>query len=269
MGVDSYTDPVAKLLKYGECQITSPENWDNYAETAGLTEADIPELIRLATDSEIAELPSDRIEVWGNVHAWRALAQFRAEAAIEPLLQLLGMDDDWTQTELPTVFSLIGPASIPPLEKYLADGSQDVWGRIAVSEALENIAQVHPDSRDACVAVLRHQLEQFETEEVELTSFLITSLVELKVVEAADLIDRVYQSGQVDEMMAGTWPSVQVDLGLKQQTDFSEADLKPKVSEEFQEFMNLVDVLTAKARQPQGFGNPPPPKDSQKKKKKK
>ncbi len=45
----NYSPPVNKLLTYGECRRS--KNWPNYRKL-GLTEEHIPELIRMATDSE-------------------------------------------------------------------------------------------------------------------------------------------------------------------------------------------------------------------------
>ena len=82
---------------------------------SGLTAGQIPELIQMARDEELHRADSDSLEVWAPIHAWRALGQLRAEAAIVPLLRLLERideeDDDWVVEELPVVFGMIGPTA--------------------------------------------------------------------------------------------------------------------------------------------------------------
>ena len=89
----------------------------------GLGEADIPELIRLATDGSLHEAPSDEDAVWAPLHAWRALAQRQAASAVGPLLRLANsldrQGDDWFLEDFPEAFARIGP----PAVALLADTS--------------------------------------------------------------------------------------------------------------------------------------------------
>ncbi len=74
----AYTDPVAKLLTYGEVgTLTRREPWSDYGEL-GFTEEHIADLIRMATDPDLHLSPQDSAEVRAPVHAWRALARLRA-----------------------------------------------------------------------------------------------------------------------------------------------------------------------------------------------
>ena len=112
----TYTEPVSKLLKLGR-----PDNrgWHDYLKM-GITRADIPELIRLVEDKELRwmkkpdDLPedSDITEWYGQIYAWRALAQLKAEEAIPALLSILQeIDvymDDWYGEESFKVFPMIG-----------------------------------------------------------------------------------------------------------------------------------------------------------------
>ena len=95
----------------------------------------------MATDDELNWADSDSLEVWVSVHAWRALGQLKAEEAIEPLIMNLFRmgDSDWVGEELPKVYGMIGPKAIPPLAKYLADDSHDVFPRNYAAHSLEVI----------------------------------------------------------------------------------------------------------------------------------
>src|SRR5258708_7350660 len=121
----TYSAPVAQLLILGKPDISSKEeNWLDYLGR-GLNAEHIPDLIRMATDEQLNNADSESLEVWAPVHAWRALGQLRAEAAIEPLLELLREDEesgemnDWAIEELPEVYGMIGPAALPVLVAFI------------------------------------------------------------------------------------------------------------------------------------------------------
>lgn len=280
MSTASYTGNVAKLLTFGDCCQMDWDNWPDYPTEVGLQPEDIPELIRMAIDRTFDEMDSDRLEVWAPIHAWRALGQLKAEAAIVPLTTILNKDIDWIWEELPRVYSMIGPAAIPVLADLIRDPSQDDSARNTAVDCLKEIAITHPERRDACVAPLMQQLEAFEENDIALNTSLIANLMDLKATEAAPAIEKAFAAERVDEFMVGSWPSVQIDLGLKQETDFSPDELKPKVPAYLTDVKKMLDLYEAQMQHPQGFGKAVPAtkisqeknrqkKASQKKKKKK
>ena len=214
-GMETYPEPVDQLLRLGEG--TFSEGWDDYTRL-GLGPSDIPTLIRLALDRELAERPTDDPAVWAQLHAWRALGQFRAEEAVRPLLQVLTFaaeeHEDWGLEELPVVFGMIGPAAIPDLTAYLADEAKPLFARMALLRSLEAIAKDYPESRDACVEPLVRLLEGAARNDPGLNGFAISSLVDLDVVAAAPIIEKAFADGHVDESIRGDWPSVRYELGL-------------------------------------------------------
>lgn len=224
---NNYQPPVADLLNYGELKSTK-QPWADYVTELGLTETQIPELIRMMTDEALWESDFEGSESWSVAHAWRALAQLQAEEAIAPFLSMLEKyeDDDWIHIDAPKVFELIGEAALPKLTEYLASDSYSEWTRFAIAEGIEHIAEHHPHSRENCVRVLVEQLEKYVENGPHLNGMLVSALIKLEVVEAASLIERVYADKQIDDMVAGTWATVQVDLGLKSKSDFSEEDFQ-------------------------------------------
>jgi len=148
MPPESYSEPVAQLLRLGEPpDFGSP--WRNYP-ALGLTETHVPELIRMAMDVSLHDAPEDSTRVWAPVHAWRTLGQMRAVSAIEPLIELLyrlDEDDDWAGEELPIVLGLIGPTAITPLIAALNDAGRGEWERVAVASSLSEIGRKHPQAR--------------------------------------------------------------------------------------------------------------------------
>ena len=216
MSTIDYPPPVDKLLTYGRPEPRSAQDWPDYLEL-GLGPEHIPDLLRMTADEELWEAGEDASENWAPVHAWRALGQLRAVNAVEPLLHLLveRVRDDWAMDELPQVYGLIGAGAIPTIEAYLADKShQEATGLIA--ESLEIMTRLHPEVKPEAVAALIRLLENFEENDYDLNSAIISSLVHLKVLEALPLIERAFAADRVDEFMTGDWDDVQVELGLKE-----------------------------------------------------
>jgi hypothetical protein len=183
----------------------------------------VTDLIRMATDEALDNAPSESPEVWGPIHARRALAELRAEVAIGPLLGLLpridGEMDTWISEDLPRVLAAIGPAAIRPAADFLADDTRGEWSRILAASVLSEIAMVWPDWRDTCVDELVTQLTRFDNLPVTVNSHIISSLLDLHAVEAAPIIEQAFAAGRVDEVVQGDWEDVQIELGLKTSRD--------------------------------------------------
>lgn len=217
-----YTDPVAKLLTYGVFSLRRRnEPWPDYLEL-GFAAEHVPELIRMTKDDTLNNAAQDSLEVWAPLHAWRSLGQLQAVEAAEPLVRLLEEfpdDDHWLPTELPEVFSLIGPAAIPEIAEFLADIKVDEMCRTSVPECLERMALTHIEHRDECVGVLERQLASFEANGPALNAFLILSLSKLQATEAIDTIRAAFSAGCVDLLVQGDVEDVEIDMGLRLSRD--------------------------------------------------
>lgn len=212
----NYPAPVARLLTLGESPARQ-HPWPNYLEF-GLTPAHIDDLIQMALDDDLNEADGESDEVWAPLHAWRALAQLRAEKAARPLTQLLWRidenDDDWVSEELPDVFGMIGPAAIKVLQEYLANSVNPMYARIAVADGLGKIAQQHPHARAECVHVLATQLSRFADQSRTLNAFIVSPLLDIKAVEAMDVIKQAFDADQVDLAVQGDFEDVQIEMGV-------------------------------------------------------
>lgn len=240
MPASDYSLPVSRLLNIGRPKTIRRGQWPNYIETYGLTDEHIPDLIELAVEDSL-DWGND-IECYAPIHACRALGQLKAEAAIHFLVGLLeDRDNDWFAEELPIVFGMIGSASIPSLTSYLNSSDADSWGRVTASGGLEQIANAHPEHRDRCVAIITDALTRHQQQPPELNGNLVGRLLDLQAVDSADVIERAYNEGPMDEMICGSWAQVQVELGLASADDFTDEELQPQQPE----WIGSIQVIAA------------------------
>lgn len=227
MTTQSYPPPVDRLLTYGVCD---PRDDFKYVEELELTADHIPDLIRMAIDPDLNQANSDSLAIWAPVHAWRSLGQLRAEAAIEPLLELTqdaGMEDDWLFTEIPNALGQIGTAALPALTAQLANRVYHRRVRGLASEAIEKIGELHPEARSTCVEILTKELDRYQLNHPTLSGFLVASLLDLEAVESASSIEQAYAADRVDSSICGDWDEVQVQLGLKTREEVPKRRLTP------------------------------------------
>ena len=215
-----YQPPVDPLLRLGEVEMGSPHQ--DYA-ALGITLAHVPELIRMIADDGLHDAPGKSPLVWAPLHAWRALGQLQAEAAIGPLLGLLARiddyDDDWVGEDLPRALSGFGAPALEPVMGYLADARHGEWARVAATEALAKLGEQHPELKTECVIRLSAQLEKFVDQPETLNAFLVFALVELGAVEALPVMARAFAAGHVDESVMGDYEDIEIELGVKQQRE--------------------------------------------------
>jgi hypothetical protein len=186
----------------------------------GIRAEHIPELIRIIRNFQSIWYQDEYSDdlAFTPLHAWRALGQLQAQEAIDPLIFLLHENEeaniDWVGDEIPQVLSMIGPQCIPSIRAYLNMPDKRMWATINIANTLELIGNQYPDSRGECVATIQHCLEDYLENDETLNAFLISSLVDLKAVEALPLIKQVFASGNVDLFVGGDFEDIQIDLGL-------------------------------------------------------
>lgn len=211
---EPYAAPLDRLLALGRPAMRL-DTWEDY-RALGIGDEHVAELIRLAADPELLWTDAEDERGWAPIHAWRALGQLRAEAAVDPLLEVLDEleDSDWAHEDLPLVFGMIGAAAVPSLARYLADSDRDEWNRTAAAGGLKEIARAHPEARDDAVAALARQMGKWYRSPETVNSFVMSYLVDLGVREAAPEIEAAFEADAVDLLIRGDWEDVQVDLGL-------------------------------------------------------
>lgn len=244
MSNPTYYPPVDKLLSYGECNSHNVQPWSDYRQDLDLNAEHIPALIEMVQDEALWDLlftdaDAERTVVeqkgwdpdvafWAPIHAWRALGQLQAAEAVKPLAYVLEHQDiDWCWEELPEVFGLIGPEAIPPLDELISPETADLDynSKVILVSGLTKIAQNFSDERDRCVEVCTRHLSNYENQHITLNGSLALALYKLKALEAVPVMEAAYTAGKVDEMMMGSWARVQVNLGLKEESDFTAEEL--------------------------------------------
>jgi hypothetical protein len=207
-----YSAPVYRLLALGRPDLDLDAH--DYREM-GIGPEHVDELIRMALDPDLAG--AEEPEFYAHVHAWRALAQLHAEAAIEPLAELLHRpevkDNDWALEEIPEVLAMMGPVATPVLLSLLGDKSLGDDVRLPLTDGVRKHVELNPSERAAVVAALVREVDD-ETNSGELVAFAILQLGDLRATEAVPSIERAFDEDRVDTFVAGDWEDVQVHLGM-------------------------------------------------------
>jgi hypothetical protein len=213
-----YSRPVERLLTLPEpdFRARSPREWLDY-RAEGLSEDHAADLARLLSDPSLIHDDSDEAAST-LVHSWRAAAQLRLAAAVDPLIDLARKryDDDWVTEEVPVVLAMIGPPAVPALCAALPRAARhpEPWGATSIARAMEQIAARHPETRGEVVEALSTQLAAHASQDGDLNGFLVGYLLDLAAVECAPVIEAAFAAGSVSPGVAGDWEAVQVELGL-------------------------------------------------------
>jgi hypothetical protein len=208
---------VQLLAKIGD-DTTPGQKWPDYG-AMGIRNEHIPALISILENLD--ELPvaeeADNADFLP-MHAWRALAYLKAEEAIPLMVRLLDHADtdfdDLIDEALPEALGKMGAAAYPVLSEMLFNQSNAMWARLNAAEALMLFAIDHPDDRLRVINTLSEALENFQSEDFTFNSILIDDLIKLKGVEAAPLVEKVYESDKLDPYFSGDWEDFQVQVGL-------------------------------------------------------
>ena len=214
--ITTYRDPVATLLTLGAAR-PAWHDWRDY-RADGLSEDDVPELIRMIHDETLNGAKDEQTAAWAPVHAWRALGQLRAPDAVTSLVDCLvaadEQDDDWALDEIPTVLGLIGPGALPALRTLLHDAGNSNGVQNAAMLAVLAIAEEHPTAHNACVELLSALLAQSADNTRWTNGVLIGALIELHALDHAPLMEQAFAQDRVDLSVNGDWQEVQIELGL-------------------------------------------------------
>jgi hypothetical protein len=211
-----YSTPVSKLFEIGDVDWFA--DWLDYREF-GIGPEHIPELARLAADTSWLDDDADDTFAFAIFHSWRALAQLGATDQLPVLLDQMRRSDcdaggDLITEEFPKVLARLGPPVVPDLCVIMVDRDEESSSRIAVIEALSQIAAEHENQRERVIAALVGALDTSEQAELDVNAFVVSALLSLKAVDAAPAIEQAFAAGAVEEFIVGDWPQVRYELGL-------------------------------------------------------
>jgi len=225
-----YSGVVDAILRLGDPR----EKGFDY-RAMGITEADIPELLRAVRDPAFATYVEGDVYEWAGVHPLLALDSLpripvdAAKTLIGLLPRIDDEDDEWLQNHGPDVIAKAGEEIIPPLLAYFFDptvfgASAEVeeensdgrlYSRVTALDAICKIGQVFPESRGRCVRELASILARHASQDSTLNGFIVGDLIDLKAVEAIDVITEAFESENVDLGVAGDLEDVRIALGLQ------------------------------------------------------
>ena len=209
---------IERLCRKGDPQDTWSwrEGDPDYVAEFALGREHIPALIEIARQwTEPGECSKDDTQ-YAPVHAWRALGQLRAVEAVEPLLTMQNrldeLDDDWYMEEFHCVFGMIGPPAIPAMADYLADQGNAEFCRVSAGNGLCEVGKRFPETRPQVVELLTAQLARREPEMYALNGLVVCYLINLNAVESAEVIERAFAAGVVDQSICGDWSDIRREL---------------------------------------------------------
>jgi hypothetical protein len=217
MEIQALPSAVQKLAGLGDAW--KEPKWLDYL-SLGLESSHIPVLIGIveARAQLWNESAGSSDALWMPVHAWRALAQLRATAAVPALLELLHEIDDEgneiIQEDLPDVLALIGPGVLEKTGTYLFSTTNPLWARISAAYALRNLASNNREMCPPVVALLEAVLESYLSNDRTLNGFLVAFLADLQAAASTPLVEQAYLANRVDESILGDFEDYQVAVGL-------------------------------------------------------
>ncbi len=203
-------------------------DWDkhagDYLAACQLSREDIPGLLRLVRHWPDKTWPSrdefpiqmrEKAQVLP-VTAWRALADLRADEAVQPLIDImleLGDEfDEWVSDELPQVFGKIGAAAIEPLKSICVQTATPKYARTTAMRGLRFVVEGDPETRATIVPFLVELMTHATDTDVQFNSYLLMELVDLRGVEAAEAIEQAFSRNALDHGMMGDWEKVRAEL---------------------------------------------------------
>ena len=207
----SYAPPLDALLSRGEPAFGSLRPWAEDADLR-LDVAHARELLRMATDPALWE--ASDASAWAPIRAWRAFVSAPSDEGVLPLIDLVDdrADDDWVLEDLPRVLGSIGAAVWEPMEALLEEWPVERASTTIAAQTLGHLARLHPEHREAVVALLLAHLARYEENAPLKNSLLIEELLQLEAAEAASLLVRARAEGPIDEDFAPTQEELEEEL---------------------------------------------------------
>ncbi len=208
------SDKTDILLELGEVSLNT--DWHDYLDY-GFDETDVPALLEVLTDPDLAQASSVSKEVWAPLHAWRALGQIGSAAAIAPLIAQFDTlyDDDWALSELSKVMGMIGREAMGSLNAYMLEHHHAEFARVMAMDSLAEIAKQQPECRQPVIHYYQAYMSSPDESVGTFNGLLIGQLMDLDAREAIDEIRAMFAKNCVDITCAGDLEEVEIQLGFR------------------------------------------------------
>ena len=122
--------------------------------------------------------------------------------------------------------TMVGPHALKRLAEYFDHPFTHSHSRLRAVEAIYLFAQRQPQQRDWCVQFIAEALANCHRQSMTINGFLVHYLTRLGVTEAAEVMAQAFAAGRVEDDLCGSWPAVQVALGLAKESDFTPDELR-------------------------------------------
>ena len=233
----------------------------DYVTRLNLDRSHVPALLEIARQmAEPQEWSDDEDDLtWTPpIHAYRALAQIGAPEAVNGLLGMMDrldeMGDDWYLNEFASALGLIGPPAFDACAAYLADRVHGMFPASAAAHGLVEIAKRHPEFRGRAVECISSRLAEFESSDMDFNGFLVGHLLDLKAVEAAEVIERAFAAQRVECCVTGNWHDVRTDLGVTGMGLMSEEEARCEYGWQFKHLPSpRIETFDGPCRAHRGF----------------
>jgi hypothetical protein len=202
-----YPPPLDALATLGD------EDVDDFVTDRGIGQEHVPELVRMVRDRALVTAPADAPANWAPFHALELLSELDCSAHVADLITLFDTDRSELTDELLWKLGGVGGAAVAPLVAYMNDRTRWDGGRSYAANALEEIGNQLPDTREAVVAAISALVENGASEREGLMGIFVSALIGLKAVETLPIIRRAFEHGWVDETVSGSWGTVLDELG--------------------------------------------------------
>lgn len=223
-----YPHPVSELLDHGPIKASAADvdNWFDYVGHYDIGEIDVPVLIDLMAEN-VRVNPKYPNERYAPTHACRALAQLGDMVAEDYFVYLIEHSKKKKLVKNATAaLTVLGLANLELQKKFYANPATTDESRINIMKDICELAQRFPQTREGGVAFLVTTLSNYEHHTREMNMFLVHYLVKMKATEASAVMEKAIKLGRYDDQLDGTWPAIQVTLGLAKESDFEPEELR-------------------------------------------
>jgi hypothetical protein len=238
-----FKGPVRLLLPLGQSDCGS-HSWNKYLAPFDLRVEDVPDLIQLASDTDLVTDCNLVLERWAPLHAWRALWVLQAFDASPALLKMLAFSAsidhlskkqqisdlrviaDQAGIEIPFIITSFGPTVLAAISTAIREHKNELTFFADVSLIVAEIGAKTQSVREHCIEILIEMLSlinvllEIPSENKSPVKFTISCIVralfDLRAEQKFNLIISLFKGGLLDPVICGLdEEDFEVSLGIR------------------------------------------------------